>query len=192
MAVLTGQSWRVLKILVHWWRPRTNISTLFWPKNTMRSLVSSVAQASMVKIISSSGFPISLHIYPSGFHTRCLYWVSRRSSPRSHYSTSPPMKLVTSQSLPQSSAISVMIMNHHIDLADFGHEKLILWLCTAFWHKALIKVTKPLLPTPLVFRQNKEATHPRIGPTSITSKTTHPTATEIANNNVLIISNFRA
>ena len=40
----------------------------------------------------------------------------------------------------------------------------ILWLCTAFWHKTLTKVTKSPLSTPLVFTQNKEATHPRIGP----------------------------
>ena len=56
-------------------------------------------------------------------HKRCLYWVSRRSSPRSHYSPSPPMKLMTSQSLPPSSASSVMIMSHRIDLAGLGHRK---------------------------------------------------------------------
>ena len=41
----------------------------------------------------------------------------------------------------------------------------ILWLCTAFWHKTVIKVTKSPLPTPppfLVFTQKKESTHPRI------------------------------
>ena len=64
---------------------------------------------------------VYIYIYLSGFHTRCLYWVSRRSSPRSHYSPSPPMKLMTSQSLPPSSASSVMIMSHRIDLAGLGH-----------------------------------------------------------------------
>ena len=49
------------------------------------------------------------NIYLSGFHTRCLYWVARRSSPRSHNSPSPPTRLMTSQSLPPSSASSVMI-----------------------------------------------------------------------------------
>ena len=39
----------------------------------------------------------------------------------------------------------------------------ILWLCTAFWHETLIKVTNSPLPTPLVFTQNKSATHPQIG-----------------------------
>ena len=62
-------------------------------------------------------------IYLSGFHTRCLYWVSRWSSPRSHCSPSPPMRLMTSQSLPPSSASSVMIMSHRIDLAGLGHRK---------------------------------------------------------------------
>ena len=54
----------------------------------------------------------------------CQYWVSRRSSPRSHYSPSPPMtELMTSQSLPPSSNSSVMIMSHRIDLAGLGHRK---------------------------------------------------------------------
>ena len=39
----------------------------------------------------------------------------------------------------------------------------LIWLAYAFWHKSLIKVTKSPLHTPLVFKQNKEATHPRIG-----------------------------
>ena len=41
-----------------------------------------------------------------------------------------------------------------------------LWVITwvmSFWHKTLTKVTKSPLPTPLVFTQDKEATHPRIG-----------------------------
>ena len=107
-------------------------------------------------------------IYLSGFHASCLYWVSRRSSPiRSHYSPSPPMKLMTSQSLPSSSALlwsacSVMIISHRIDLAGLGHRKNSLTLHCFLRHKTLVKVTKSLLPTPLVFTQNKEATHPRI------------------------------
>ena len=104
-------------------------------------------------------------IYLSGFHASCLYWVSRRSSPRSHCSPSPPMKLMTSQSLPQAllcSAFSVMIMSHCVDLAGLGHRKNSLTLHCFLRHKTLVKVTKSLLPTPLVFTQNKEATHPRI------------------------------
>ena len=69
---------------------------------------------------------IYIYIYLSGFHKRCLYWVPRRSSPRSHYSPSPPMKLMTSESLPPSSASSVMIMSHRIDLAGLGHRKSVL------------------------------------------------------------------
>ena len=42
---------------------------------------------------------------------------------RSHYSPSQPMKLMTSQSLPPSSASSVMIKSHRIDLAGLGHRK---------------------------------------------------------------------
>ena len=46
--------------------------------------------------------------------------VSRRSTLRSHYSPSPPVKLMTSQLLPPTSASSVMIMSHRIDLAGLG------------------------------------------------------------------------
>ena len=69
---------------------------------------------------------IYMYICLSGFHKRCLYWVPRRSSPRSHYSPSPPMKLMTSESLPPSSASGVMIMSHRIDLAGLGHRKTVL------------------------------------------------------------------
>ena len=104
-------------------------------------------------------FPI---IYLPGFHTRCLYWVSRRPSPGSNYSTSPPMKLMTSQSLPPSSASSVMIMSHRIDLAGLAHRENSLTLhCFLTWNS--IQSDKISPPTPLVFTQNKEATHPRIG-----------------------------
>ena len=40
----------------------------------------------------------------------------------------PPMKLMTSQSIPPSSASSVMIMSHRIDLAGLGHRKISLTL----------------------------------------------------------------
>ena len=63
------------------------------------------------------------NVHLSGFHTRCLYCVSRRSNPRNHYLPSPPLKLMTSQSLPPSSGSSVMIISHRIDLAGLGHSK---------------------------------------------------------------------
>ena len=88
--------------------------------------------------------------------------VSREPNPRSNYSPSPPMKLMTSQSLPPSSASSVIIMSHLIDLAGLAHRKNYLTL-QCFWYKTLIKVTKSPLPNPLVFAQNKAATNPRIG-----------------------------
>ena len=89
-----------------------------------------------------------------GFHTRCLYWVSRQPSPRSNYSASPPMKLMTSQSLPPSSASSVMIMSHSIDLAELAQRKISLTLL-CYLTKTLIKVTKPPLPTLLVYTQGR-------------------------------------
>ena len=102
-------------------------------------------------------------VYLCGFHTRYLHSVCRQPSPRSKFSPSRPMTLMTSQSLPLSSPSSVTIMCHSIALGGLAHKK-ILWLCNAFWLKTLIKVTKsPLIPIPLVFTQNKSATHPRIG-----------------------------
>ena len=53
----------------------------------------------------------------------CTESLARRPTPRSHYSPSAPMNLMTSQSLPPSSASSIMIMSHHIDLAGLGHSK---------------------------------------------------------------------
>ena len=50
-------------------------------------------------------------------------------SPRSNYSPSPPMKLMTSQSLPPSSPSSVMIMSHSIDLAGLAQ-----WKNSLTWH----------------------------------------------------------
>ena len=44
---------------------------------------------------------------------------------------------MTSQSLLPSSASSVMIMSHRIDLAGQLATGKILWLCTTFWHKTL-------------------------------------------------------
>ena len=67
--------------------------------------------------------------YLCGFYTRLLYWVSSQPSPRSNYSPSPPMKLMTSQSLPPSSASSVMIMSHSIDLAGLAQ-----WKNSLTWH----------------------------------------------------------
>ena len=66
---------------------------------------------------------IYIYIYLCGFHTRCPYWVSRQPSPRSNYSPSSPMKLMTSQSLPPRTASSVMIMSHRIDLAGLACRK---------------------------------------------------------------------
>ena len=57
---------------------------------------------------------IIIYVYLCRFHTRCLYC---------NYSPSPPKKLLTSQSLPPSSASSVMIKSHSIDLAGLAHRK---------------------------------------------------------------------
>ena len=107
-------------------------------------------------------FPFYIYIYLSGFHTRCLYWFSRRPSPGSNYSASPPMKLMTSQSFPQSFASSVMIMSHRNDLAGLARRKNFLTLHYFLtWNSD--QSDKISLPYPLVFTQKKEATHPRIG-----------------------------
>ena len=71
------------------------------------------------------------------------------------------MKLMTIQSLPPSSASSVMIMSHSIDLAGLARRKNSLTL-HCFLNETPIKVEKSPLPTPPVFTQNKDATHPRI------------------------------
>ena len=97
-----------------------------------------------------------------GFYTRCLYWVSRQPSPRSNYSPSPPMKLMTSQSISPSFASSVMIMRHSTDLARLTHRKNSLTLhFFRTWNSNQKDKISP--PYPLVFIQNKSATHPRIG-----------------------------
>ena len=85
-----------------------------------------------------------------------------KPSPRCNYTPFPPMKLMTSQSLPPSSVSDVMIMSQSIDLAGLTPRKNSLTL-HYFLAWTLIKVTKSPLPTPLVFTQNKSTTHPRIG-----------------------------
>ena len=62
-------------------------------------------------------------VYLCGFHTRYLHSVSRQPSPRSKFSPSRPMTLMTSQSLPFSSASSVMIMCHSIALDGLAQRK---------------------------------------------------------------------
>ena len=80
--------------------------------------------------------------YLCGFYTRLLYWVSSQPSPRSNYSPSPPMKLMTSQSLPPSSASSVMIMSHSIDLASQAQ-----WKNSLTWHCFLTSNSNQNLPS---------------------------------------------
>ena len=92
----------------------------------------------------------------------CRYGISRQPSPRSTYSPSPPMKLMTSQSLPRSSASSVMIVSHSFDLAGLVHKKNSLTLhCLLTWNSNQSDKISP--PYPLVVGHNKSATHPRIG-----------------------------
>ena len=64
------------------------------------------------------------------------------------------MKLLTSQSLPPSSASSVMIMSHSIDLAELAQRKISLTL-QCYLTKTLIKVTNSPLPTLLVYTQGR-------------------------------------
>ena len=105
------------------------------------------------------------YIYLCGFHTRCLYWVSRQPSPRSNYLPSPPMKLTTSQSLPPSSASSVMIMSHSIDLAGLAHLKNSLTLhCFLTWNS---NQSDKISPPCLAGFRTKQVSHPpteRSGP----------------------------
>ena len=56
------------------------------------------------KLRSTGPVSLSVFLYLCGFYTMCLNSVSRQSSPGSKYSPSPPMTLMTSQSLPQSFA----------------------------------------------------------------------------------------
>ena len=75
------------------------------------------------KLRSTGPVSLSVFLYLCGFYTMCLNSVSRQSSPRSKYSPSPPMTLMTGQSLPQSFASSVMILSHSTDLAGLAHRK---------------------------------------------------------------------
>ena len=103
-----------------------------------------------------------IYIYLFGFHTRCLYRVSKQPSPRSNYSPSPPMKLITSQSLSPSSASSVMIISHSIDLAGLAHGKNSLTFhCFLTWNGNQSDKRSPL-PTPPGFH-TKQVSHPWIG-----------------------------
>ena len=86
----------------------TTTTSLFQIKYSLQSLCLQLAKPIRGRPVQEKK-ENSINIYLSGFHTRCLYWVSRWSTPRSHYSPSPPMKLMTSQSLPPSSASRVMI-----------------------------------------------------------------------------------
>ena len=52
---------------------------------------------------------------------RCLHSFSSGPNPRIKNSHSPPMTLMTSQSLPPSSAISIMIISQSMDLAGLAH-----------------------------------------------------------------------
>ena len=99
-----------------------------------------------------------VYISLCGFHTRCLYWVSRWPSPRSNYSASLPMKLMTSQTLPPRSASSVMIMSHSIDLAGLAHRKNSLTLrCFLTWKSSQSgKISPPYLPG----FHTKQGSHP--------------------------------
>ena len=109
--------------------------------------------------------PPPKYIYLSGFHTRCLYWVSRQPSPRNNYSPSPPMKLMSSQSLPPSSARSVLIISHSIDLAGQAQKKNSLTLyCFLTWNSNQSdKISPPYSPD----FDTKQVSHPpmdRSGP----------------------------
>ena len=79
----------------------------------------------------------------------------------SNYSPSPPMKLMTSQSLPPSSARSDMIMSHRIDLAGQAHRKNSLTLhCFLTWNSNQGDKISP--PYPPGFH-TKQVSHPWIG-----------------------------
>ena len=96
--------------------------------------------------------------YMCGFHTRGLYSFSRQPSPRSKYLPSPPMTLTTSQSLPPSSASSVIIMSGSIDLAGLAHRKNSLTLhCFLTWNSNQSDKTLPSLPPSF---DTKQVSHP--------------------------------
>ena len=71
------------------------------------------------------------------------------------------MKLVTCQSLPPSSASSVMIMSHSIDLAGLAHGKNSLTLpCFLTWHCNQSDKLSPSYPPGF---HTKQVSHPWIG-----------------------------
>ena len=73
--------------------------------------------------------------YLCGFQTRYPHSVSRQPSPRSKFSPSRPMTLMTSQSVHLSSASTVMIMSHNTALAGLAHRKNSLTLqCFRTWN----------------------------------------------------------
>ena len=92
--------------------------------------------------------------------------VSRLPSPRSNYSASPPMKLImTSQSLPPSSASSVMIMSHSIDLAGLAHRKNSLTLhCFLTWNSNQSDKISPPYPPGFHTKQGSHPPMDRSGP----------------------------
>ena len=110
-------------------------------------------------------FQVYIYIYLCGFHTSCLYWVSRQAKSKEQVLTLPPMNLMTSQSLPPSSASSVIIMSHSIDLAGLAHRKYSLTLhCFLTWNSNQSDRLSP--PYPSGFH-TKQVSHPptdRSGP----------------------------
>ena len=116
-------------------------------------------------------------VYLCGFHTRYLHSVSRQPSPRSKFSPSRPMTLMRSwldsQSLPLSSASSVMVMCHSIALGGLAHKKNSLTLqCFLTWNSNQSDKISPD-PYPLGFHTKQVSHSPtdRSGPGLTTSKT---------------------
>ena len=94
----------------------------------------------------------------------CLYRVPRQPSPRSNYSPSPPMNLMTSQSLPPSSANSVMIMSHSTDLAGLAYRKNSLTLHFFLtWNSNQSDKISPRYPPGFHTKQVSHPCHPRMG-----------------------------
>ena len=91
-------------------------------------------------------------------------WVSRQPSPRRNYSASPPMRLMTTQSLPPSSASSVIIMSHSIDFAGLARRKNSLTLhCSLTWNSNQNDKFSPPYPHWFSHKTSQPPTHPRIG-----------------------------
>ena len=116
---------------------------------------------------------IPIVVYLCGVHTRYLHSVSRQPSPRSKFSPYRPMTLMTSQSLPLSSASSVMIMCHSIALGGLAHKKNSLTLqCFLTWNSNQSDKISPD-PYPLGFHTKQVSHSPtdRSGPGLTPSKT---------------------